>query len=141
MGREISLFADYHQQENSLTNYCGLLMKMLYEDSPRKFEELLATLLKTDTNIIVGPTFTQQSKKEDSIPDLAITQNHFQCFLKQKHRIGFMKTKSIDILRDLTRLMATKSFFCYQTLRMIILKNNLKKILKMQKRRKSFSNQ
>src|SRR5690554_8184097 len=75
MGREISLFADYHKKENSLTNYCGLLMKMLYEDSPRKFEELLATLLKTDTNIIVGPTFTQQTKTVKSIPDLAITRS------------------------------------------------------------------
>ena len=84
MGREISLFADYHQKENSLTNYCGLLMKMLYEDSPRKFEELLATLLKTDTNIIVGPTFTQQTKTVKSIPDLAITQKSFSVFFETK---------------------------------------------------------
>lgn len=84
MGREISLFADYHQKENSLTNYCGLLMKMLYEDSPRRFEELLATLLKTDTNIIVGPTFTQQTKTAKSIPDLAITQKSFSVFFETK---------------------------------------------------------
>jgi len=84
MGREISLFADYHQKENSLTNYCGLLMKMLYEDSPRRFEELLATLLKTDTNIIVGPTFTQQTKTVKSIPDLAITQKSFSVFFETK---------------------------------------------------------
>lgn len=84
MGREISLFADYHQKENSLTNYCGLLMKMLYEDSPKKFEELLATLLKTDTNIIVGPTFTQQTKTVKSIPDLAITQKSFSVFFETK---------------------------------------------------------
>lgn len=84
MGREISLFADYHQKENSLTNYCGLLMKMLYEDSPRKFEELLATLLKTDTNIIIGPTFTQQTKTVKSIPDLAITQKSFSVFFETK---------------------------------------------------------
>lgn len=84
MGREISLFTDYHQKENSLTNYCGLLMKMLYEDSPRKFEELLATLLKTDTNIIVGPTFTQQTKTVKSIPDLAITQKSFSVFFETK---------------------------------------------------------
>lgn len=84
MGREISLFADYHQKENSLTNYCGLLMKLLYEDSPKKFEELLATLLKTDTNIIVGPTFTQQTKTVKSIPDLAITQKSFSIFFETK---------------------------------------------------------
>jgi len=84
MGREISLFADYHQKENSLTNYCGLLMKMLYEESPRRFEELLATLLKTDTNIIVGPTFTQQTKAVKSIPDLAVTQKSFSVFFETK---------------------------------------------------------
>jgi len=59
-------------------------MKMLYEDSPRRFEELLATLLKTDTNIIVGPTFTQQTKAEKSIPDLAITQKSFSVFFETK---------------------------------------------------------
>ncbi len=84
MGRDISLFADYHHKENSLTNYCGLLMKMLYEESPRKFEELLATLLKTDSNIIVGPTFTQQTKTMKSIPDLAITQKSFSIFFETK---------------------------------------------------------
>jgi len=110
MGREISIFADYHQQENSLTNYCGLLMKMLYEDSPRKFEELLASLLKTDTKIIVGPIFTQQTKKVNSIPDLAITQNSFSVFFETKttdwfnedqisrHFEGFNQTADDNIL-------------------------------------------
>lgn len=110
MGREISLFTDYHQKENSLTNYCGLLMKMLYEDSPRKFEELLATLLKTDTNIIVGPTFTQQTKTVKSIPDLAITQKSFSVFFETKttdwfyedqinrHIAGFNQTADDKIL-------------------------------------------
>lgn len=110
MGREISLFADYHQKENSLTNYCGLLMKMLYEDSPRKFEELLATLLKTDTNIIIGPTFTQQTKTVKSIPDLAITQKSFSVFFETKttdwfyedqinrHIAGFNQTADDKIL-------------------------------------------
>lgn len=110
MGREISLFADYHQKENSLTNYCGLLMKMLYEDSPKKFEELLATLLKTDTNIIIGPTFTQQTKTVKSIPDLAITQKSFSVFFETKttdwfyedqinrHIAGFNQTADDNIL-------------------------------------------
>ena len=110
MGREISLFADYHQKENSLTNYCGLLMKLLYEDSPRKFEELLATLLKIDTNIIVGPTFTQQTKTVKSIPDLAITQKSFSVFFETKttdwfyedqinrHIAGFNQTADDKIL-------------------------------------------
>ena len=110
MGREISIFADYHQKENSLTNYCGLLLKLLYEDSPRRFEELLATLVKTDTNIIVGPTFTQQTKETKSIPDLAITQKSFSIFFETKlsdwfyedqidrHIAGFNQTVDNKIL-------------------------------------------
>ncbi len=84
MGREISIFSDYHQRENSLTNFCGLMMKLIYEESPRNFEELLATLLKTDANIIVGPTFTQQTKAIRSIPDLVITQKSFSVFFETK---------------------------------------------------------
>jgi hypothetical protein len=110
MGREISIFADYHQKENSLTNYCGLLMKLLYEESPRRFEELLATLVKTDTNIIIGPTFTQQTKETKSIPDLAITQKSFSIFFETKttdwfyedqinrHVAGFNQTVDEKIL-------------------------------------------
>lgn len=85
-------------------------MKMLYEASPRKFEELLATLLKTDTNIIVGPTFTQQTKTVKSIPDLAITQKSFSVFFETKttdwfyedqinrHIAGFNQTADDKIL-------------------------------------------
>lgn len=59
MSREISLFADYHQKENSVTNYCGLMMKLIYEESPKRFEELLATLIQSDKDIPVGPIFSQ----------------------------------------------------------------------------------
>ncbi len=37
-----------------------------------------------DANIIVGPTFTQQTKSVDSIPDLAITQKSFSVFFETK---------------------------------------------------------
>jgi hypothetical protein len=84
MGREISLFANYHQNENVTTNYCGLVMKLLYEESPKRFEELLATLVKTDTDLIVGPTFSQQTKQNDSIPDLQIIQKSFSVFFETK---------------------------------------------------------
>lgn len=84
MSREISLFADYHQRENSVTNYCGLMMKLIYEESPKRFEELLATLIQSDTDIPVGPIFSQQTKKEKSVPDLAITQKSFSIFFENK---------------------------------------------------------
>ena len=91
MSREISIFADYHQRENSLTNYCGLLMKLLYEDNPKNFEELLTTLIETDVNIFVGPKFSQQTKQQNSIPDLAIIQKSFSIFFETKTTDWFYK--------------------------------------------------
>lgn len=84
MSREISLFADYHQRENSVTNYCGLMMKLIYEETPKRFEELLATLIQSDIDIPVGPIFSQQTKKQKSVPDLAITQRSFSIFFENK---------------------------------------------------------
>jgi hypothetical protein len=84
MSREISLFADYHRQENSLTNYCGLVLKLLYEENPKSFEEVLVSLLSDDINLTVGPSFTQQTKSEKSIPDLAIHQRSFSIYFETK---------------------------------------------------------
>lgn len=110
MGREISLFADYHSQENSLTNYCGLILKLLYEENPKSFEEILATLLTDEVNISVGPTFSQQTKKERSIPDLVIHQTSFAVYFETKlsdwfysdqlerHVAGFKDKSGLNIL-------------------------------------------
>lgn len=90
MSREISLFADYSQQENRVTNYCGVMMKMLYEESPSRFEEFLATILQPDYNLSVGTKFMQQVKKtkgrdeQSSIPDLVIAQQSFEIFFEVK---------------------------------------------------------
>ncbi len=84
MSREISIFSDYHQRENSLTNYCGLMMKTIYENSPKNFEEILTTILPNEINLIVGTRFQQQTKQRKSIPDLAITQRSFSIFFETK---------------------------------------------------------
>jgi len=84
MGREISLFADFKQAENSCTNYCGLILKLLYRENPQSFEEVIVSLLPPDTQIAVGPSFTQQTKKARSIPDLAIQQHSFNIFFETK---------------------------------------------------------
>lgn len=111
MGREISLFADYHQKENSLSNYCGLLMKMLYEDSPNKFQELLTTLLKTDIDIIVGPTFRQQEEAKDSVPDLLITQKSFSIFFEVKKYDWFHKVQIDSHVNSLESTAEMKILF------------------------------
>lgn len=84
MSRPISLFADYHSGENSVTNYCGLVMKILYEESPKSFEEVLISLLPSDTKLSVGPTFSQQRCQKRNIPDLVITQRSFSIFFETK---------------------------------------------------------
>jgi hypothetical protein len=91
MSRPISLFADYHGGENSVTNYCGLIMKILYEESPKSFEEVLVSLLASDTKLTVGPNFSQQTRQKRTIPDLAITQRSFSVFFETKLTDWFYK--------------------------------------------------
>ena len=82
MGRQISLFTDYHQDENRVTNYCGLILKMLHAENPTSFSEVMQSLAECD--LIVEPCFEQQRKSEGSVPDLAITQGSFSIFFETK---------------------------------------------------------
>lgn len=85
MSRQISYFADYHSGENSVTNYCGLMLKMVYDDSPIKFENLINDLLAPlGRSIELGARFNQQVKKKCSIPDLCISQKSFDIFFENK---------------------------------------------------------
>ena len=84
MGREISLFSDYRQKENSLTNYCGLILKLLYTENPISFEEAITSMISGEVNLVIGPTFSQQQKQTTSIPDLAITQKSFSILFETK---------------------------------------------------------
>lgn len=84
MSKDISFFNDYHKKENSVTNYCGLMLKMVYEESPSQFEEILTALTSNDIQLQVGPSFRQQVRFDKSIPDLAIIQNSFSIFFENK---------------------------------------------------------
>lgn len=85
MGRVISLFADYHGKENSVTNYCGLILSLVYGESPKLFALLLDLLFNSEVRIpIIGPVFEQQSKRRNSIPDLTISQESFQILFETK---------------------------------------------------------
>ncbi|MBR6445505.1 MAG: hypothetical protein IKS94_03620 [Prevotella sp.] len=85
MGRKISLFADYHGKENSVTNYCGLMFKLVYEESPVLFNQLLDICFDGEIKTpVVGPIFEQQKKNKNSIPDLEITQSSFQILFETK---------------------------------------------------------
>ena len=82
MGKPISLFNNYHTGENIVSNYCGLILKLLYEDNPNSFEEVIATLTSEDFQI--RPSFKQQEKRGNSIPDIVIEQQSFSIFFETK---------------------------------------------------------
>lgn len=82
MGREISFFSDYHTKENSLTNNCGIILNMLYLENPKSFEEVISSL--TSLSFMIAPSFEQQVKVNDSVPDLCIKQKSFQILFETK---------------------------------------------------------
>jgi hypothetical protein len=82
MGRPITLFVDYKAKENLVTNYCGLILKILYEENPKSFQEVISTFISSDFNVL--PEFTQQSRKGESIPDLIIQQKSYSLRFETK---------------------------------------------------------
>ena len=43
----ISLFSGYNQKENRHTNYCLLMLKLLYEENPKNLSEALSRMANT----------------------------------------------------------------------------------------------
>lgn len=90
MGREISLFSDFHEKENRVTNYCGLILKMMDQESPLAFQETVVRLLgDRDPGFDILPAFRQQEKKSGdkkagSIPDLILRQSSFNIYFEVK---------------------------------------------------------
>lgn len=111
MSRPISLFTDYRSGENSLTNYCGLIFKMLYEENPKSFEEVLGALLPSGTNLTVGVNFLQQTKQRKSIPDLAITQRSFTIFFETKLSNWFYEKQTYEHIKGFQQETQDKILF------------------------------
>jgi hypothetical protein len=80
----ISLFPAYNQSENRLTNYVGLTLKLIYEESPTQFQNWLASILPESEGLVVGPVFRQQSKGEKGVADLVIRQTGFSIAVETK---------------------------------------------------------
>lgn len=93
MSRDISLFSDYHTTENSLSNHCGLILKLLYEENPTSFEEVITNLINTDTPFEVRPTFEQQRKVLKNVPDLIIRQPSFSIYFETKRFDWFYESQ------------------------------------------------
>lgn len=108
MGQDISLFNDYRTTENILSNHCGVILKLLYEENPRSFEEVISSL--TSQDFMISPSFKQQIKKSESVPDIVIEQKSFSIFFETKrfdwfydnqidrHLKGFKNVTSCNIL-------------------------------------------
>lgn len=111
MGRIISVFTDYSQLENRVTNYCGLLFKLIYEESPRRFSELLDKLTEGTGNIVIGPVFKQQQKEQKSIPDLVISQQAFTIAVETKLTDWFYDEQLVNHLQGLQTQTGTLILF------------------------------
>jgi hypothetical protein len=85
MSKPISLFSGYSQRENRVTNYCLLILKMLYEENPKFLAEVLSTLVGEDLGQRIGVEFRQQDKQTSSTPDGVILQPAFTMYVETKN--------------------------------------------------------
>jgi hypothetical protein len=86
MSQPVSLFSGYGQRENRVTNYCLLVLKLLYEENPKFFAEVLRELFGSATEDLVGVQFRQQAKTDSgSIPDGVICQAPFTVYVETKN--------------------------------------------------------
>jgi len=89
MGRPVSLFSGYNQRENRTTNYCLLLLKMLYEENPKFFAQVLGALAGEDFGTRIGVRFQQQEGKALSTPDGLISQQALSIYIETKESDWF----------------------------------------------------
>ena len=85
MSKPITLFSGYSQRENRVTNYCLLVLKMLYEENPKYLGEVLSGLVGEDVSGKIGVDFRQQERKIASIPDGLIVQAPVTVYIETKN--------------------------------------------------------
>ena len=103
MSRPITLFSGYTQSENRTTNYCLLLLKMLYEENPKFLAEVMSTLVSEDLGDRIGVRFRQQERKGTCIPDGLILQPAFTIYLETKNWDWFYNEQLENHLAALDR--------------------------------------
>jgi len=85
MSKPITLFSGYSQRENRVTNYCLLVLKMLYEENPKYLGEVLSGLVGEDISGKIGVAFRQQERKVASTPDGLIIQAPVTVYIETKN--------------------------------------------------------
>jgi len=103
MGKPISLFSGYSQKENRTTNYCLLLLKMLYDSNPNYFSEVVSGLIGYEVSDYVGVNFKQQEKRKSSIPDGIISQKSFSIYIETKNYDWFYDEQLENHIESLNR--------------------------------------
>lgn len=112
MGRRISLFTDYIGRENMTTNYCDLMMKLVYNESPSLLNKLIEMCLDGKSSIpSVGPIIEQQKRKKKSIPDLEIRQESFQILFEVKNTDWFHTDQLDSHIDGFDGAVSTKILF------------------------------
>lgn len=89
MGRDISLFSGYDQKENRTTNYCLLMLRQVYDASPRLLSEVLGELGLQEAAEALGVRFAQQQHAGRSVPDGLVHQADFVVAVETKHSDWF----------------------------------------------------
>ena len=101
MSANISLFSGYNQRENRHTNYCLLLLRLLYEEDPGFLEASLDSITGGQMGTI-GVEFAQQQRQTaGGIPDGVISQSPFTIFIETKNFDRFYDDQLEQHLHDL----------------------------------------
>jgi hypothetical protein len=103
MSKRITLFSGYSQKENRVTNYCLLILKMLYEENPKYLGQVLTALIGENVADRVGVSFRQQEKKKSSVPDGLIVQAALTVYLETKNYDWFYDAQVGNHLEGLNR--------------------------------------
>lgn len=103
MGHPISIFSGYSQKENRVTNYCLLVLKMLYEENPKYLGEVLAALVGEDISSHIGVSFRQQERLHSGIPDGIIVQRSLRVHIETKNWDWFYDSQLEAHLDDLSK--------------------------------------
>jgi hypothetical protein len=108
MPHPITLFSGYSQKENRTTNYCLLILKMLYEENPKFLAEALGKFVGEELSGRIGVKFSQQEKKAASVPDGLIVQPAFTIFIETKNFDWFYDAQLEKHLAALSEEMGFK---------------------------------
>lgn len=110
------MFPTYGQKENRTTNYCLLMLKLLYEENPKYLQQVVSTLVNEEISDHLGVKFLQQQKKDKGIIDGLIIQRPIAVYIETKNFDWFYTSQLLNHLSDLSKepghkvLMALSNF-------------------------------